>query len=437
MNTTEVGTSATAEPSPIVSRNVIGAAVGTLTEYYDFAIYGLVAPAIATEFFPHGNPTTATLSTFAIFALAFVTRPIGGVVFGYLGDRVGRKSVLAVSILLMAVSTAAIGVLPTYETVGLLAPVLLLICRCLQSLSVGGEFSGASSYLAETVPAHKRGTYASMVTAAAGLPFIFAIAIILPLSASLDDAAFNSWGWRVPFLLAAPLGLFGLYIRMKLEESAAFTELKASGSAPRNPLLTGIRTQWRKMILVFCAAAVTASAYYIFSAYMVTYVTSTLHYGRDTALMINGVATAFLCAGILLAGRASDRFGRRPVIATGLAGLVILGVPSFLLLQTGSTAALLLGQTVFALCIAPVTAVVPTLASELFPTSVRYSCNALSYNLAYTVFGGTAPFIAAWLISTTSLKIAPAIYASTIAFLGAIVILGRLKETRGTALHQI
>ncbi|MER6523745.1 MFS transporter [Streptomyces sp. NPDC001508] len=421
---------------PTNRRTIFGAAAGTLTEYYDFAIYGLLAPTIASQFFPEADPTAALLSTFVVFALGFLFRPLGGFVFGYVGDKFGRTKALTAAILLMAATTTAIGLLPTYTSVGLLSPVLLLICRCLQSVSNGGEFAGATSYLAESAPDNKRATYVSAITVSSAIPAVLGAIVILPVSVLLDDAAFAAWGWRIPFLLGAPLGLIGLYVRLRLAEPEVFTEMKAAGVAPRNPLLTGIRTQWRKMLLVFCAAAVTASSYYILNSYMVTYTETKLGVSRDASLFMNSTAIVIFCAAVLLGGRAADRFGRRPVIMTGLVALTALGVPAFLLMQTGHLVGVLLGQIVFGLCIAPVSGVVPTLSAELFPTSVRYSCNSMSYNLAYTIFAGTAPFVAAWLVALTGLLISPAVYASSIALIAGLIIFCFLKETGGTALEQ-
>ncbi|MER6532036.1 MFS transporter [Streptomyces sp. NPDC001508] len=418
-------------PAPAnARRNIVGACIGTFTEYYDIGIYALVAPSIATSFFPHGNPTAATLNTFAIFALGFLARPLGGILFGFLGDRIGRTRTLAAAILLMAASTVAIGVLPTWETAGVLAPLLLLVCRVVQSISVGGEFSGATSYLIETTEPRKRGTVIGILNSSVAIPFIVSIGVVFGISAALSDAAFNSWGWRIPFLLAAPLGIIGLYLRLRLKESAAFTEMKENGAEPGNPLMTGIRTQWRKMLLLFCAAAVTASSYYILSAYMVTYTTTTLGYARETALLVNGAATVFFAASIILGGFAADRFGRRPVILTGLVGLICLGIPSFLLVTAGHAALAVLGQITFAICMGPVSTTVFILAGELFPTPVRYTCNAVSYNFAYAIFGGSAPFVATWLIDITDLKIAPALYTTSIATVSIVILAIFLKETR-------
>ncbi|MBL1118121.1 MFS transporter [Streptomyces sp. 110] len=417
-------------------RTVFGATVGTLTEYYDFAIYGLMAPTIASQFFPKADPKAALLSTFVVFALGFLFRPLGGFIFGYLGDKFGRTKALTSAILLMAATTTAIGLLPTYAGVGLLSPVLLLVCRCLQSVSNGGEFAGATSYLAESAPRGKRATFVSAVTVSSAIPAVLGAIVILTISVLLDDDAFTAWGWRIPFLLGAPLGLIGLYVRLRLAEPEVFTEMKAAGVAPRNPLLTGLRTQWRKMLLVFCAAAVTASSFYILNSYMVTYTETELGFSRNASLFMNSTAIVIFCAAVLLGGRAADRFGRRPVIMTGLVALVVLGVPAFLLMQTGHLAGVLLGQTIFGLCIAPVSGVVPALSAELFPTSVRYSCNSMSYNLAYTVFAGTAPFVAAWLVSLTGLLVSPAIYASSIALISGVIVFRFLKETGGTTLEQ-
>lgn len=416
-------------------RAIFGGAIGTVTEYYDFAIYGLLTPTIASQFFPTEDPTAALLSTFVVFAVGFLFRPIGGIIFGYIGDRCGRMRALTAAILLMSAATMAIGLLPTFASVGLLSPLLLVVCRCLQSMSNGGELAGATSYLAESAPRNKRARYASAVTISSAIPTVIAVIVILAVS-TIAGEAFATWGWRVPFLLAAPLGLVGLYLRMRLAEPEVFTEMKASGNAQRNPLITGFRTQWRKMILIFLGAAVTASAYYIFSTYMVTYMTTNLGVSRNNSLFINGGATVIFCVALFLWARAADKIGRRPVLMTGLTALVVLGVPAFMMMQSGNLALVVVGQVLFGLCLSPVSGVMPVLAAELFPTSVRYSCNAMSYNLAYTIFGGTAPFVAVWLVSTTGLLVSPGIYASVIALVAAVVLFAFLKETKDSHLEQ-
>lgn len=434
MTSTDVHNDPPALHVPHARRNIVGACIGTFTEYYDSGLYALVAPTIATQFFPKENPTAALLSTFAIFALGFLTRPLGAVLFGQLGDRLGRTRAMTLAILLMAAATVGIGVLPTWEAVGVLAPILLLLCRVTQSISVGGEFSGATSYLLETTDPRKRGFVIGILNASVAFPFFVCIGVVYGLSAALAEASFDSWGWRIPFLLATPLGLVGLYLRMKLEESEAFEQMKAKGRDIGSPLRTGIRTQWRKMLLLFAAAAVTASSYYIFSAYMVTYLTTNLHYSRSAALLMNGTAQLFFALSIIVGGLAADRFGRRPVILTGMISLICLGIPSFLLVTTGHILLALLGQIVFALCLGLISTTVFILAGELFPTPVRYTCNAVSYNTAYAVFGGSAPFMAAWLIDITDQNIAPAVYTTVIASISIIILSIFLRETRGTSL---
>ncbi|MFE3280763.1 MFS transporter [Nocardia sp. NPDC059239] len=415
-------------------RNISGASIGTFMEYYDIGVYALVAPTIALKFFPHENPAAATLSTFAIFALGFFARPLGGLVFGYIGDRFGRTHALTAALLMMAVATVAIGCLPVWDAFGVFAPILLLVCRVVQSISVGGEFTGAAAYLIETTDPRKRGAVIGVLNASVAIPFIFSIGIVFGISASMSDTSFGSWGWRIPFFLAAPLGLAGLYLRRRLRESDIFTEMKEAGEAVSNPLREGIRTQWPRILLLFCAFIVTATSYYIFSAYMVTYATTTLGYSRSAALSMNGIATAIFAGAIVLAGCAADRFGRRRVVLFGCISLVCLGIPSFLLLATGYFLLAVLGQAIFACCLAPISTGANIFAHELFPTPVRYSSVALATNFAYAIFGGSAPFVATWLINMTHLNIAPALYTTAITAFSTVILSLFLKETRGASL---
>ncbi|MER6526334.1 MFS transporter [Streptomyces sp. NPDC001508] len=423
-------------PQKRTKRDTFAACVGTFTEYYDIGIYALVAPTIATHFFPPGDQAAAVLSTFAIFALGFVVRPFGSILFGAIGDRLGRTRALTTALLLMAASTFAVGILPTWSSIGVVAPLLLLLCRVVQSISVGGEFAGASSYLLETSEPAKRGRTIGILNFAVAIPPLVVAALLYLISSVLDNAAYEAWGWRIPFLLAAPLGLIGLYLRLRLKESDEFIAMKEEGEQVKNPVATALKTQWRRMLQLAAATAVTATASFILNSYMVTYLTGTLGYSRDDALLMSCAAS--LCFGIfiLVGGSLADRYGRRPVLLIGNGVLIVALIPCFLLVTAGHVALAMLGMILFAACLGPVSTAAFIIAGELFPTSVRYTCNAVSYNFSYAAFGGTAPFIAAWMVSATGVTIAPAIYATAITLIATVALFFTLKETRGNALRD-
>ncbi|NKQ57700.1 MHS family MFS transporter [Amycolatopsis sp. K13G38] len=416
-------TPGSASPDRSRVRTLTTAIIGTFVEYYDFAVYGLLAPTIAARFFPADDPTAGLLATFGVFAVGFAGRPLGGVVFGHFGDRLGRRNVLSVAIIMMTTCTVLVGLLPTYDTIGVAAPLLLVILRLVQNFSVGGEFSGASSFVVEHAPPGRRGFHGASLNISSVLPFVVAILFVLPFSALLSKAQFDSWGWRIPFLIAGPLGLIGLYLRLRGEESPAYEAVKRAGDVQRLPVVSALRTQLPRILLLFTTAAVSGIAFYMLSSYMVTHLTAELKFSRTTALVINALAILVFCVTGLLMARLSDRIGRKPVLLSSQAALLVLGIPSFMLMATGSTVAATVGQCLFALSLAGLSVMTTVLSVELFPAKVRYSSNALGYQGAYMVFAGTAPFVATWLVSATGSTLAPAVYASGAALI-ALCILG-------------
>lgn len=415
-------------------RTLATAVIGTFVEYYDFAVYGLLAPTIAARFFPADDPTAGLLATFGIFAVGFVGRPLGGLVFGHFGDRLGRRNVLSIAILLMTTCTVLVGLLPTYATIGVVAPLLLLVLRLVQNFSVGGEFSGASSFVVEHAPPGRRGIHGASINISSVIPFVAAILFVLPFSALLSPAQFDSWGWRIPFLIAGPLGLVGLYLRLRVEESPAYEAVRKAGDVQRLPVVTAVRTQLPRIMLLFTTAAVSGIAFYTLSSYMITHLTAELQFERTTALLINALAVLVFCVTGLSLARLSDRVGRKPVLLSSQAALLVLGVPSFMLMATGSVLAATVGQCLFALSLAGLSVMTTVLSVELFPAKVRYSSNALGYQGAYMVFAGTAPFIATWLVDATGSTLAPAVYASGAALVALCILGAWLPETLRSSL---
>ena len=409
-------------------RVMMAGSVGTFIEYYDLGVYGLLATTLAPVFFPSNDKIASLLSTFAVFALAFVARPIGGLFFGHFGDRIGRRTTLVVALTMMAVGTTGIGILPAYSSVGVLAPTLLVVLRILQGFSTGGEFSGATSLMFEYAPKNRRGLYVSPIEAASVISFIVALLIILPLSALMPTGSFASWGWRIPFLLAAPFGLIGLYLRARIEESPAFKELRQRNEVRPAPLREAIKTQHRTIGVFLACAAVNAIAFYILSSYMATYLTVNLGYSKTSAYIANGVGLVALCVAGPFVAHLSDRVGRRPVMLVSLAVFAIAAVPSFMMLTAGGGLGII-GMIVFAVSFAGVAFMNPILAAELFPARVRYSSNGLGYNIGYAVFGGTAPYISTVLIAQSRSSLAPGFYAMAVAIGAFVVVWAGLRET--------
>ncbi|WP_438766772.1 MFS transporter [Kushneria sp. TE3] len=414
---------------------IVASAIGNFVEWFDFAVYGFLATIIARHFFPPGEPALALLQTFAVFAVSFALRPIGGLFFGRLGDRIGRKRVLAITILLMAGATAMIGVLPTYGAIGIMAPILLALARCIQGFSAGGEYAGACTYVIEHAPPHQKARYGSLIPVSTFLAFACAAGLTLLLGAVMSEGAMQAWGWRIPFLIAAPLGLVGLYMRLHLEESPAF---KALEKAPETTHTTVSETVKMHRATILCLSAfisATALSFYMFTTYMVTYMQVAGGASITTALLASLGALVF--SGLLcpVIGRLSDRIGRRNTIRGACACLIVAVLPAYYLAGSGELLPAMLGASLLAIGAVMCGVVTAVLMAEQFPTRVRYTASALCYNMAYTIFGGTAPLMATWLISLTGYSLAPAFYLIAIAVL-AFIGGSRLPESAHRVLND-
>jgi MHS family proline/betaine transporter-like MFS transporter len=412
---------------------VWAASIGNFVEWFDFAIYGFLATTIAQVFFPGGDSTTALLRTFAVFAVAFAFRPLGGLVFGMLGDRLGRRRVLSVTILLMAGATTVIGLLPTYASIGLMAPVLLTLIRCVQGFSAGGEYAGACIYLIEHAPARKRAKYGSAALISTFAAFAAAAIVTYALNTFLAAEEMASYGWRLPFLVAAPLGLVGLYLRWRLDETPAFKAIAATERGVHAPLMETLRQQGRAMCCLGAFISLTALSFYICTTYFVTYLQLQGGLARPTALLISVLTLIFAAAICPLAGAFSDRVGRRFTMLTAAIWLMVTIYPAFLLAGSAIFLGALAGALLLAVGAVLCGVVTAVLLSEVFPTRSRYTASAITYNMAYTLFGGTAPFMATWLIEQTGNSMAPAFYLAGIAIFALAGGLS-LPETSGRSL---
>jgi MHS family proline/betaine transporter-like MFS transporter len=401
---------------PNTLRKVTRAAVaGTVIEWFDFAIYGFLAPILASTFFPTEDRILGLLQTFAVFAVAFALRPVGGAFFGRLGDRIGRKRVLATTVLLMSGGTAAIGVLPTYADIGIMAAVLLTLARCVQGFSAGGEYAGACTYLIEHAPAHRRARYASLLPAATFGSFALAAFVSYGLTATLTEDAMAAWGWRIPFLMAAPLGLVGYYIRRHLDESPVFRSIAEDRATSHAPLRDTMRREWTSMVRLGGFIMLTALSFYTFSTYMTTFLTEVVGLESTGVLLSNVLALVAATIMAPIIGRISDAVGRKATMFAACGLLGGLAIPAYLLAGGGTLGHALLAQVMLAVGAVTANVVTAVLLSEIFPTAVRYTASAVTYNVSYAIFGGTAPFVATLLIATTGSTLAPAAYIVVIA----------------------
>ncbi|WP_190815637.1 MFS transporter [Saccharopolyspora pogona] len=424
-----------AQEAKMLRKVIYAASIGNFVEWFDFALYGFLATEIATNFFPSNDPTAGLLKTFAAFAVAFALRPIGGAYFGALGDRIGRKRTLAITILLMAGSTVALGILPTHATIGIVAPILLVLIRCVQGFSTGGEYAGACAFVLEHSRTDKRAWYSSFLPVSTFTAFGAAGIVSFTCSGALGAASMTEWGWRLPFLIAAPLGVCGFYIRQKLDETPDFQQVSDNEAVSSAPVREALRSHGRSMAKLGLFICTTALSFYMFTTYMTTYLKVTAGHNASTTLLSNVLALLFAAALCPVVGRISDRVGRRMTMFTAAGLLVVGGLPAFLLAGSSGLAMAVIGQLLLALGAVSCNVVTAVMLVELFPTRVRYTASALTYNLAYAVFGGTAPFIATFLIGATGNPLAPAYYL-VIASVVALVAAWRIPETSRRSLSD-
>ncbi|MFJ7177464.1 glycine betaine/L-proline transporter ProP [Streptomyces massasporeus] len=419
----------------LVRRAVKAAALGNAMEWFDFGVYSYIAVTLGKVFFPSGNPTAQLLSTFGAFAAAFLVRPLGGMVFGPLGDRVGRQKVLALTMIMMAAGTFAIGLIPSYATIGVGAPILLLAARLVQGFSTGGEYAGASTFIAEYAPDKRRGFLGSWLEFGTLAGYIGGAGLVTIMTALLSADDLTSWGWRIPFLIAGPMGFIGLYLRMRLEETPAFAAEaeKAEHNRPKTPLREMVTGQWRALLLCVGLVLVFNVTDYMLLSYMPSYLTGQLHYDETHGLLVVlGVMAAMMIAQPIF-GALTDRVGRRPVIATGCAGFLLLSVPALLLIREGSLLAVALGMGALGMLLVCFTASMPSALPALFPTKVRYGSLSIGFNVSVSLFGGTTPLVVTALIGATGNMMMPAYYMMAAAVIGGFAV-WRMAESAGRPL---
>ena len=413
--------------------------MGNFVEWFDYAAYGYLATVIALTFFPQTDKATGLLATFAVFALSFIVRPLGGLVWGHFGDKYGRRSALSWSILIMSVSTFCIGILPTYNDIGLWAPALLLLIRLFQGFSASGEYAGASAFLAEYAPEGKRGLYTSIVPASTAAGLLFGAVFVAGLHSWMSVEDLHSWGWRLPFLLAAPFGLVGRYIRMSLQDTPKFLEmekrLEAKECATHAPVRELLTLHRRSVITGIGVTCLNAVAFYLLLSYMPTYLSTEMGMSESDSFMASTVSLATYIGLIFLMGKLSDLFGRKTMLLTASVLFLALTWPLFGMLNNQPLVVILMIQIAFGAILAMNDGTLPCFLAEIFPTRVRFSGFAFSFNIANAVFGGTAPFIATWLIQLTGNKMAPAWYLLAAAAVALIAMLAS-RETAHKALQD-
>ncbi|TWT25338.1 MFS transporter [Planomicrobium sp. CPCC 101110] len=381
-------------------RVLIASLVGSSIEWFDYFLYGTVAALVFNQlFFVNEDPTVGLLLAYASFALAFFIRPFGGVVFSHIGDRIGRKKTLVLTLSLMGIATFGMGLLPTYQAIGIWAPILLITLRLVQGLGIGGEWGGALLLAVEYAPEEKKGLFGSIPQMGVTIGMLMGT-VALWIMTLLPDDSFMTWGWRVPFILSAFLVIFGLWIRKGIDETPAFKQVQESGEIPKLPIADTLKYHWREVLIAIGAKVVETAPFYIFSTFIVSYATTNLGFSRTNALTAVMIATVVTTILIPIMGNLSDTMGRKKLYVAGTVGMALFAFPYFWLIQQGSVVLLVLA-TVIGLGIiwAPITAVLGTMFSEIFEAKVRYTGISLGYQIGAAVAGGTAPLVATALLA--------------------------------------
>lgn len=423
-------------------RILIASLVGSSIEWFDYFLYGTVSALVFNQlFFVNEDPTIGLLLSYASFALAFFIRPFGGVIFSHIGDRIGRKKTLVLTLSLMGVATFGMGLLPTYQAVGIWAPILLITLRLVQGLGIGGEWGGALLLAVEYAPAEKRGLFGAIPQMGVTIGMLLGT-VALSIMTLLPENAFMTWGWRIPFIFSALLVFFGLWIRKGIDETPSFKKVKESGEVPKLPIVETLKNYWREVLIAVGAKVVETAPFYIFSTFVVSYATANLGFSRTATLTAVMIATIITTILIPIMGNLSDKIGRKKLFIGGTIGMALFAFPYFWLLQQKSVL-LLIVTTVIGLGViwAPITAVLGTMFSEIFDAKIRYTGITLGYQIGAALAGGTAPLVATALLDRFNNSYVPVaiyiIFASVLSLAAIWAVKDRsnqkLDETHNTS----
>ncbi|MFE4705400.1 MFS transporter [Peribacillus simplex] len=423
-------------------RILVASLVGSSIEWFDYFLYGTVAALVFNQlFFVNEDPTIGLLLSYASFALAFFIRPFGGVIFSHIGDRIGRKKTLVITLSLMGIATFGMGLLPTYQAVGIWAPILLITLRLVQGLGIGGEWGGALLLAVEYAPAEKRGLFGAIPQMGVTIGMLLGT-VALSIMTLLPENAFMTWGWRLPFIFSAFLVFFGLWIRKGIDETPSFKKVKESGEVPKLPIVETLKNYWREVLIAVGAKVVETAPFYIFSTFVVSYATSNLGFSRTATLTAVMIATIITTILIPFMGMLSDKIGRKKLFIGGTIGMALFAFPYFWLLQQKSVL-LLIVATVIGLGViwAPITAVLGTMFSEIFDARIRYTGITLGYQIGAALAGGTAPLVATALLNRFNNSYVPVaiyiIFASVLSLAAIWAVKDRsnqkLDETHNTS----
>ncbi|CAN5219862.1 MFS transporter [soil metagenome] len=414
----------------ITKKTIFSGIFGHALECYDFSVYAFFSPILATIFFPNYDLRISLLLTFSVFALSFLVRPFGGIVFGYLGDHFGRKKALVVSIIVMSVPTFLLGLLPSYATIGIGAPILLTLLRLAQGIAVSGEMTTATTYLVEHASNKHRGFIGSLAMASACGGSAVSSAIVVLITASVTYEQLLSWGWRLPFLVGGILGLVGLFTRLRSHETLPYQTAKKNAEKMITPSIFKhySHLQYKPILIATLLTGIMPMSYYFFIGYFNAFLIKTMGQPAKKIMLINFICQLFLTILLPVLGIISDKKGRKPMLMVGMVGLILLIHPIFWLLQQQAISAIFLGEFLFVLIIAPIVAIIPITLAEMFHVQSRNSSISLGYNMSQAIFGGTAPLIALGLTASTQNLYAPAWYLLAGAGLSLLTLL-KIKES--------
>jgi MFS transporter, MHS family, proline/betaine transporter len=420
-------------------RAVMATSAGNAMEWFDFGIYSYLAATIGQVFFPEASGVMQLVYSFATFAIAFLVRPVGGIFFGILGDRFGRKNILSATLIIMAVSTLSIGLIPGYASIGSTATILLLLARLAQGFSTGGEYASAMTYIAESTPDKKRGFMSSGLEVGTLVGYIAGAGLVTALTYLLGEETMLAWGWRIPFFVAAPIGLIGFYLRNKLDEAPVYEAMESDKPEEENDEHASVkeilRLHWRPILIgLFVVFSYNVINYTVLS-YMPSHLTAVLGYGEAEGLLLIVVVMLIMIPIVLLMGYASDRIGAKKIVQGGLVGLILLSVPAFLLIGSGNAILVFAGLMLLAVFSSTFQGTMPSVLPSLFFTNVRNGALAITYNISTSLFGGTTPLVVSWLISQTNNRMVPAYYLIFASVVGILVVTWFVKETSGKALR--
>lgn len=408
-------------------RTGFAGAIGSLLEWYDFTVYGFLAPILGKLFFPSDDPTASLLAAFGVFAIGYAARPIGGAIFGHVGDRFGRKPAMIISAVMMGLATLGIGFLPDHAQIGTAATFLLVALRIVQGLSVGGEFTGTIVMLAEQAPADRRGFVASWAEMGGIVGMILGSAVGALVSSVLGSAEMHAWGWRIPFLLGAVIAVFGVVLRRHITESPVL--LQAAREAA-SPVLVALRHHWRQILQMVVLLLMQAVGFYMVFIYAASYLTEQMHVSTARALDINTLSLVAMLVAAPAAAIASDRFGRKPILYFVMVATGLLALPLWGLMHHQNFVVILCGQMALGVVMGMAYGVTPATMIEMLPAEVRCSGVAIGYNLCLGLFGGTTPLVATYLVTRTADDYAPAYYLILAALVSFIALLGMTETAR-------